>query len=83
MLYMVELRYAHEHRDVALRHFWEHGSTHYEGKVTVNGAWVATQDLIAYALVDAADPDEIAKACEPLGQFGDVSFRHVTSLEQI
>ena len=83
MLYMVELHYTHEHRDEALRYFWEHGSTHYEGKVTVNGAWVATQDRIAYALVEAVDPDAIAEACEPLAHFGDVNFWHVTSVDEI
>jgi hypothetical protein len=83
MLYMIELHYSREHRDATLRYFWEHGSTHYEGKVTLTGAWVATQDLIAYALVDAADPDKIAEACAPLAQFGDVSFRHVTSVDEI
>ncbi len=83
MLYMVELRYAQEHRDEALRYFWEHGATHYTGDITLNGAWVATQDRIAYALVDACDQNEIAKACEPLGQFGEISFRHVTSFDQI
>ena len=83
MLYMVELRYSREHRDEALRYFWEHGATHYEGNVTVTGAWVGTQDQIAYALVEAADPDELAKACGPIGQFGDVSFRNVTSVDQI
>ena len=83
MLYMIELQYTREHRDDALRYFWEHGATHYEGKVTVNGAWVATEDLIAYAVVDAADPDELAKACMPLRQFGNVTSRHVTSIDQI
>ena len=83
MLYMVELHYPSEHRDAALRYFWKHGSTHYEGRVTVKGAWVATQDLIGYALVDAASPEEIAKACTPLEQFGDVSYRHVTSADVI
>ena len=83
MHYMVELHYSHEHRDAALDYFWEHGSTHYEGKVTVNGAWVATQDMIAYALVDAAEPDDVSKACEPLAKYGHVSFRHVTSVDEI
>ena len=62
MLCMIELQYTREHRDEALRYFWEHGATHYEGKVTVHGAWVATEDLVAYALVDAVDPDELAFA---------------------
>ena len=83
MLYMVELRYAPENRPDALRYFWEHGSTNYEGNVTLKGAWVASQDLVAYALVDAADADEIAKACSPLERFGSVSQRQVTSIHQI
>ncbi len=83
MLYMVELHYAQENRDAALRYFWEHGATHYEGNVTLEGAWVATQDLIAYALVDAANANEVAKACAPLDQFGEVSFRPVMSVDQL
>lgn len=83
MLYMIDLQYRQEDRDAALRYFWEHGATHYEGEVTVKGAWVATHDLIAYALVHAAAPDEIAKACAPLGQFGKVEYRPVTSVDQL
>jgi hypothetical protein len=83
MLYMVELTYSREQRDAALGYFWEHGLTGYESKVTVKGAWVATQDRIAYALVDAADPDEMSKACVSLEQFGEVSHRRVTSADQI
>ena len=83
MLYMIQLQYSQEHRDAALRYFWEHGSTHYAGDVTVKGAWVATRELIAYALVHAVDPDEVAKACAPLEQFGKVEYRHVTSVDQL
>jgi len=83
MLFMVELQYSHEQRDVALDYFWKHGSTHYTGNATIQGAWVATQDLIAFALVDAVDPDTVAKACAPLEQFGTVIYREVTSVDQI
>lgn len=83
MPYMIDLKYAPEHRDAALRYFWEHGATHYAGDVTLKGAWVATQDRVAYALVDAANADEVAKACAPLEQFGEVGFRHVTSVDQL
>jgi hypothetical protein len=83
MLYMVELHYTQVHRDAAMRYFWEHGATHYEGNVTVEGAWVATQELVAYALVDAAEAGEVAKACAPLELFGDVSYRPVMSIDQL
>jgi hypothetical protein len=83
MLYMVELRYTHEQREEALQYFWEHGSTHYEGNVTLMGAWVATQDLVGYALVESVDADGITRACAPLEQFGSVSHRHVTSIDVI
>jgi hypothetical protein len=83
MLYMVELRYSREHRDAALQYFWEHGATHYEGDVTLRGAWVATQDHVGYALVDAANADGIAAACKPLEQFGSVSYRQVSSVDVI
>ena len=83
MLYMVELHYSQDSRDAALNYFWEHGSTHFESKVTIKDSWVATQDLIAYAVVDAAGPDEIASACKPLEQFGEVSHRRVRSVDEI
>ena len=44
---------------------------------------MATQDLIAYAIVDAAGPDEIASACKPLEQFGEISYRRVRSVDEI
>ena len=83
MLYMLEIRYTREQRDDALSYFWTHGTTHYEGKVTLKGAWVATHDQIAFAVVDAADEDEMVKAAAPLKQFGDVIFVKVTSIDEI
>ena len=83
MLYMVELRYAEEHREAALGYLWEHGSTLYESKVTVKEVWVATEDRVAYALVEAAEPGAIDKASKPLAEYGDVSFRHVTSIDEL
>ncbi|MGI9474086.1 MAG: DUF3303 family protein [Rubripirellula sp.] len=83
MLYMVELKYPEEHRDSALDYFWKHGATHYEGKVTLEGAWVATQDFIAYAVVSTKAVEEVEKACEPLREFGEVSYRKVSSLDQL
>jgi hypothetical protein len=83
MLYMIELHYSQEHRDAARRYFWEHGTTHYEGELTIKGAWVATREMIGYALVDAASPDDVAKSCAPLEQFGNVEYRHVTSADQL
>jgi len=62
MLYMVELHYSHEHRDDALKYFLEHGATHYEGNITVQNAWVATRDHVAYALVRTPSGDEVDKA---------------------
>jgi hypothetical protein len=83
MFYMVELRYPVEHRDQALRYFLKHGTIGYDGKVSLAGAWVATQHHIAYAVVETQSPDELAKACAPLEQFGEVSFRPVTSVDQL
>ncbi len=83
MLYMIELRYPVEQRDQALRYFLQHGTIGYDGKVTLTGAWVATQDHVAYAVVASNDPDEMAKACAPLEKFGEVSFRPVTSVDQL
>lgn len=83
MLYMVELHYSHEHRDEALRYFLEHGATHYEGNITVQQAWVATADHVAYALVRTRNADEVDKAIKPLTQFGTVLCRRVTSTNEI
>ena len=83
MLFLVELKYAYEHREEVLRFFWEHGATRYQGSVALKGAWVATQERIVYALVEAADADEIAQAGEPLAQFGTLTIRQVTSVEDI
>ena len=83
MQYMVELRYPLEHRDEALKYFLQHGTIGYEGKVTLASAWVATQDRIAYAIVESGDLAELEKACAPLRAFGDVAFRSVTSVDQL
>ncbi len=83
MLYMIEIRYTHEHRTGMLEYFWQHGTTHYEGKVTIQGAWVATQEHVAYALVKSSDDQEVEKACAPLREFGDVTIRQVTSSDEI
>ena len=83
MLYMIELRYPVERRDQALRYFLQHGTIGYDGKVTLTGAWVATHDHVAYAVVETHDLDELTKACAPLEQFGEVIFRPVTSVDQL
>ena len=83
MQYMVELKYPLENRDEALKYFLQHGTIGYEGKVTLAGAWVATQDRIAYAVVESGDLAEVEKACAPLKAFGDVTFRPVTSVDQL
>lgn len=83
MLYMVELRYAEEHREAALAYFWKHGSTLYEAKVTVQEVWVATETRVAYALVEATDPEAIATASKPLEKYGDVRHRHVNSVHEL
>jgi hypothetical protein len=83
MLFMVELRYLSEQRDAALRYIWEHGSTRYEGRAVIQSVWVASQDRIAYAVVESDDEDELEKACSPMKQFGTLSHRHVMNLEQL
>ena len=83
MLYMIELHYSPEHRDAALRYFLDHGTTHYEGKVTLQDGWVATKDCVAYMLVRTNDVEEVDKACEPLKQFGEIYYRPVTSTDEI
>ena len=83
MLYMVELHYDEEHRAAALNYFWEHGATHYEGRVVLKGVWVATQERIAYALIEGKESEEVEKACAPLSAFGTVETRHVMTGDQI
>jgi hypothetical protein len=83
MQYMVEWSYTKDHRDAALAYFLEHGATHYEARVTVKDAWFATQDMIAYALVEGEDGEAVAEACASLEKFGEVSYRRVTSSEEL
>ncbi len=83
MLYMIEVHFKEQHRAAALEYFWQHGSTHYEGKVSVQGLWVASQDHIAYALVQSQDQGEVEKACAPLQEFGQVFARSVTSSDEL
>ena len=83
MLYMLELRYSTDTRDEALRYFQEHGVTHYEGGVEVQGLWVATRDHVAYVLVQSEDSGHLDQACGPLARFGTLTRRLVTDSEQI
>ena len=83
MHFMVELHYQKQHREAALKYFWEHGTTHYDAHVTVQEGWVATQDRIAYVLVEGDNADAVAVACEPMNEFGNVSFRVVTSFDEM
>ncbi len=83
MLYMVELHYNEDQREAVLRYFDKHGLTHYEQDITLQGAWVATQDRVAYLIAETDDPKNIAKAAEPLSAFGKVKFRAVIKAEQI
>ena len=80
---MIELNFKAERRAEILEYFWQHGTSQYEGKVTVQGAWVASQDGHAYALVESSSDEEVKKACAPLTDFGEIVSRHVTSTEDI
>ena len=83
MLYMIELNYLPEKRDEALKYFQEHGLTHFEEGVAIEGAWVATHEHVAYVLATSKETAQLEKACEPLAQFGTVSLRPVTDVDQI
>ena len=83
MLYMVEFQYDEKHRNEALEYFWKHGTTNYEGKVVVKGAWVATQQHIGYALIESENDQEVEKACAPISGIGSIVFRQVTSTDEI
>ena len=83
MLFMVELHYAEQHRDEALRFFWQHGATGHPGSVALKELWVSTQDRVAYALVDAPDQAQVAQAGKPLEPFGKLTIRQVTSVDEI
>lgn len=83
MLYMIELRYQDEHRGEVLEYFWQHGTAQYEGKITVEGAWVATAEKIAYALIESGSDEEVEKACAPMRALAEITTRHVTSTDEI
>jgi hypothetical protein len=80
---MVELHYSPEQRDQALGYFYEHGFTHYTGSLAIQGAWIATQERVAYVLVESSEVEELERACVPLKQFGQVIYRAVTDVQQI
>ena len=83
MRFMVELHYVSEHRDDARQYLWEHGLTHHDADVSVGGIWIATDDLVAYALVKADQESQVEKACAPLSAFGDTVIRRVTDAEEL
>jgi len=83
MLHMIELHYTQDQREQALNYFQKHGMTNYEGDVFVQELWVATEDRIAYAVVESNDPKEVEKACSPLTQFGNVTSRAIISADQL
>jgi hypothetical protein len=83
MLYMVELHYQENQREAALSYFEAHGVTHYEQDIAIQGAWVATQDRIAYLVAETDDAEYMKKAVMPLAVFGEVAFRPVIQAEQI
>ena len=83
MLYMVELHYQESQREAALSYFEEHGVTHYEQDIAIKGAWVATQDRIAYLVAETDDVENMKTAIVPLSVFGEVAFRPVIQAEQI
>jgi len=80
---MLQLQYEEQQSQAALRYLWRHGTTLYEAHVTVKEVWVATEDRVAYALVDAADGEAVAAASQPLQKFGDVLYRQVTSVHEL
>ncbi len=83
MLHMIELRYPLQQRDELLQYFQERGVTHHEAGVVLKGAWVATKDRVAYALVESRDAEQFEKSCRPLEQLGEVSTRQVIDAEQV
>jgi|GEM_PF-3774103 hypothetical protein len=83
MLFMVELTYSPQHRDEALRYVWEHGTTRYEGNIAILNVWVATEDHLAYALVESENAAELEKAYQPFLRFGTIRTRHVMNIEQL
>jgi hypothetical protein len=83
MLFMIEMRFRQERRSEVLDYFWKHGTSQYEGRVTVKGAWVASADKLAYVLVESSGEEEVAKACAPLADLGEITARQVTSTDEI
>jgi hypothetical protein len=80
---MAELRYDDEHRGEVLDYFWKHGVSNYEGKIVLKDAWVATHERIGYALIESENDQEVEKACAPLNRIGSITFRQVTSTDEI
>ena len=62
VLYMIELHFNDKTREGALNYFWKHGSNHYDGNISVVNLWVASQDQVAYALIQSREQEEVDKA---------------------
>ena len=83
MLHLVELHYSRETRPALLEYFDEHGVTPAQPGVSVIAGWVATEEFIAYLIVKADAAANLDVAAERLSQFGQVTHRHVVSLEDL
>jgi len=83
MLHLVELHYSRETRDALLMYFDEHGVTPDQPGISVVEGWVATEDFIAYLIVKADSAAHLDAAVQKLRQFGQVTHRHVTSIEDL
>ncbi len=49
----------------------------------MKGAWVATHEKIGYALVESENDEEVEKACAPMKSIGEITYRRVTSSDEI
>ena len=83
MLYLVEIRYSRETRPALLNYFDEHGVTPARPGVSVVNGWVATEDFTAYLIVKADSVVNLDAAAKGLSQFGQVTRRHVVSLDDL
>ena len=83
MLHLVELHYSRETRPALLEYFDQHGVTAAQPGVSVISGWVATEEFITYLIVKADSAANLEVAAGGLTQFGQVTHRHVVSLEDL
>lgn len=81
MKFLVEFRLKPGERDAIFQAFEQRGPNRNPG-VRFEGAWIARNSEIAFALVEGLDEAHVAKAAESWSQFGQSTIHSVIDVQQ-